>query len=565
MSLTVNPPTLTKVKTYERFRQETLAWTEITDLCKEKQAIAIALSLPEEDETMIREKVFDQLQLEDLKGENGMSILLNFLDKHLSKDDLTDSLDKFEDFDNIERKEEQSIQEYIAMFDLKYRKIQKKHMTLSSEILAFRLIKRANITREEKLLVLTGMNYENRTSLYEEAVKSLKKFKGDNSIGSTIVRSEMKLEPTIIVANKEAMVAEGCVKAKQTAILSKQRERSWNRRKYFQDSRKQISRQSNRIMGKRKKINPIGTDGRYLTCKSCGSYRHLLVDCPDSWENMTKVYTAEDEHVVLYTGCVTDKNAEIKTNSSDCAVLDSGCSSNVCGKLWLDNYLKTLDQEDRDEIYYSSGKRLFTFGCGTQLKSKGECIIPAFIAGRRVKIKTDVVDSEIPLLLSRNEMKNLGAKIDLKNDRAEIFGKTVLINVAHSGHYSLSINKKINKRASIDNTMEFDSVKEGTVRRQQQKQAESNNNSVLAKSCIQKDKENSILANSCIRKDKEDLNSYRPWQTKERTRLQCKSELPKKTSQFDHTAVIKPSMGYFGDRRSTLLSVDKRQEIDAYM
>ena len=94
-------------------------------------------------------------------------------------------------------------------------------------------------------------------------------------------------------------------------------------------------------MGKRKKINPIGTDGIYLTCKSCGSYKHLLADCPDSWENMTKVYTAEDEHVVLYTGCVTDENAEIKTNSYDFAVLDSGYNSNVCGKLWLDNYLKT--------------------------------------------------------------------------------------------------------------------------------------------------------------------------------------------------------------------------------
>ena len=65
------------------------------------------------------------------------------------------------------------------------------------------------------MLVFTGMNYENRTSLYEEAVKSLKKFKGDNSNESTIVRSKMKLEPTIIVAIEEAMLAEGCVKAKQ--------------------------------------------------------------------------------------------------------------------------------------------------------------------------------------------------------------------------------------------------------------------------------------------------------------------------------------------------------------
>ena len=60
-----------------------------------------------------------------------------------------------------------------------------------------------------------------------------------------------------------------------------------------------------------------------------------------------------------------------------------------------------------------------------------------------MKIKTDVVDSEIPLLLSRNEMKNLVAKIDLKNDRAEIFGKTILINVTYPGHYSLSTNNKM--------------------------------------------------------------------------------------------------------------------------
>ena len=65
------------------------------------------------------------------------------------------------------------------MFDSKYRKIEKKKMTLPSEILAFKLLKKANITKEERLLVLTGMNYENKSTLYEEAKASLKKFKGD--------------------------------------------------------------------------------------------------------------------------------------------------------------------------------------------------------------------------------------------------------------------------------------------------------------------------------------------------------------------------------------------------
>ena len=70
LQLTINPPTLTKVKFFEKFRQVTLACTEITDLGKDNQAIAI--SHPEEDETKIREIFFyfDQLPLVNLKREN---------------------------------------------------------------------------------------------------------------------------------------------------------------------------------------------------------------------------------------------------------------------------------------------------------------------------------------------------------------------------------------------------------------------------------------------------------------------------------------------------------------
>ena len=156
MTTRVNPPSLTKSKNYEWFKQEVLAWSEITELKRDKQGIAVALSLPEEDENQIKDKVFDQIPIDDLKDDSGLDILLAFLDKHLGKDDLVDSLDKFEDFDEFSRKDGQSIQEYIAMFDSKYRKVEKKSMALPSEILAFKLIKKANITKEEKMLVLTS-------------------------------------------------------------------------------------------------------------------------------------------------------------------------------------------------------------------------------------------------------------------------------------------------------------------------------------------------------------------------------------------------------------------------
>jgi hypothetical protein len=60
---------------------------------------SIAFTLPEDDESKIREKVFDQIKLDDLKKDTGFNTLLEFLDKHLAKDDLADSLEKFEEFE----------------------------------------------------------------------------------------------------------------------------------------------------------------------------------------------------------------------------------------------------------------------------------------------------------------------------------------------------------------------------------------------------------------------------------------------------------------------------------
>ena len=99
---------------YERYRLELEAWREITDLDKKKQGIAIALTLPEDDESGIREKVFDELSIADLKAEDGLDKLLTFMDKKLKKDDLADSWEKFSSFEEYQRKE-QSITEYISV------------------------------------------------------------------------------------------------------------------------------------------------------------------------------------------------------------------------------------------------------------------------------------------------------------------------------------------------------------------------------------------------------------------------------------------------------------------
>ena len=171
-------------------------------------------------------------------------------------------------------------------------------------------------------------------------------------------------------------------------------------------------------------------------------------ECPDSWENLRKVHVVEDENVVLFTGYNKAEVHQLGIDARNCAVLDSACSSTVCGEDWLGSYIHSLDEFDKKKVRQTAGEKMFKFGGETRLKSKGEYHLPAILAGKEVTITTDVVESDIPLLLSRSAMKRAGVKMDLENDSANIFGKDVALNLTFLGHYCISIDKS--EKISVD-------------------------------------------------------------------------------------------------------------------
>ena len=53
----------------------------------------------------------------------------------------------------------------------------------------------------------------------------------------------------------------------------------------------------------------------------------------------------------------------------NCAVLDAGCTKNVCGQSWLDSYLDSLTPEDLLKVIKEKSSSSFKFGDGDyQLK-----------------------------------------------------------------------------------------------------------------------------------------------------------------------------------------------------
>ena len=93
------------------------------------------------------------------------------------------------------------------------------------------------------------------------------------------------------------------------------------------------------------------------------------------------------------------------------ALLDSGCTKTVCRNVWLQYYLDTLSEDDLSRVVIKPGKNMFKFGDSKMIKSTKIMHIPVRLAGVPVMLTTDVIDYDIPLLLSKETMKKANTQI----------------------------------------------------------------------------------------------------------------------------------------------------------
>lgn len=90
-------------------------------------------------------------------------------------------------------------------------------------------------------------------------------------------------------------------------------------------------------------------------------------------------------------------------------LLDSVCTSTVSGANWSTCYLESLPDDQLKQVNCTPTRKLSKFG-GGETKVSFECLM----AGQSIGIRTDVVDSEIPLLLSKEAMKKATSNFILK-------------------------------------------------------------------------------------------------------------------------------------------------------
>ena len=437
------PPSLKEAKTYESFKKELKMWSAVTEVPKKKQASLVALSLPNECKfgENIKERVLQRISVSDLNADDGLQKLTEFLDGELACDATTDLVNKWDDWFDYSRKSEQTMEQFIGEYELLISRLESAGQSLSGEIKGFALMRKAGLSGLERTLILSRLDFTDKSNLYKDIKIQCTNLLGKNMQNDSLLKKEttVKLEPIHLAEHEEALAAMGYYK--------RQEKKPWKKNN-FRPAKTSVYNQSNNSpQAGRKKSNPKGRDGKVLSCHSCGSWKHLIRECPDKQEsiNITSEEKSDEvfenlEKLVLFTNSNTEMN-RFTSEALNCAALDTCCSSSVAGKKWLEVYLESLEPEMKTLVVGPmKGMKSFQFGNQGVLNSNGLYKIPIRPAGKITMIEVDVIDSDIPLLLSKKEMQKHNVTIFMMEDKVSFQGKDILLRTTNAGHYILPLN-----------------------------------------------------------------------------------------------------------------------------
>ena len=417
----VHPPELKEDINWLDYKKEVEIWQALTDLPATKQGPSIFFSLQGKAKTAALE-----LDIDDIKKEDGVMTILTKLDKLYLQETSQSEYIAYHEFETFKRPRSMPIKEYLIKFDSLYNKIKKYKMELPDGVLAYRVLNSANLSDEEMRLCRATLN----ELKYETMTKQLTKIFGDILTTQCLEESkEIKEEPVF-----EASVHQDY---RSRSRYTRGRGRTRGRNQYQRDSNRENAQNTN---NERKKIdkalNPV-IDGKQTKCNGCGSKFHWFNDCPDKELAKEAYHTTKEEEFVFETTEVDEsKSKELVGEAIGCGILDSACSQTVCGETWFRCFKENIGQSS---LIGKESSRKFRFGNGKVVDSMGEVELPIKIGNKKMKLRTDIVKSDIPLLISKEAMQKAGTILNFNNDTAQMFGETHKLLKTSSGHYAIPI------------------------------------------------------------------------------------------------------------------------------
>ena len=96
-------------------------------------------------------------------------------------------------------------------------------------------------------------------------------------------------------------------------------------------------------------------------------------------------------------------------------------------------------RDNQNEIKFLQPQNRFKFGGETLVRSVEKVAFPCYLFGKKTTLVADVVERDIPLLISRPEMKKRGFVLNFHDDSLEADGIKYDLQTTPSGHFKIPL------------------------------------------------------------------------------------------------------------------------------
>ena len=445
----------------------------------------------------------EQFQLKDAKRHiPGLYAITETLRAKYAENEDVLLFNAYDEFDTLKKDHGQSMKDYILQFEKLYKKLERKETKLPDIMLAYKLMKGASLGKDEMIakvgmgvdkmtfakmksillsmndgVIQTGNNSkvvpkiklvkEEPTVLYQEEYFSSEEQENypNNNYSDSPYEEEFEEVfnegdncEQIFYQNrpfKRGRMGNGSYQNRGNGSYQNRGNGSYQNRGNFRrhnntSTYPQFGKHDDRRpdVSSRPDISSRPGNSRMVnspsTCKICRSIYHWASQCPHKNESRSPVTRPNNNpETILKLDCMFIDDEELcylTSESKNVALLDCGAAKTVVGRHWFEVFENSLNDEEKALLKEEHKVSHFKFGDGNPVTSDIVKVIPIKMCGQDMVIKANLVENNVPLLISNDSLKSAKAKINFVQDTIEVGGNFQKLISTPSGHYGIPLS-----------------------------------------------------------------------------------------------------------------------------